>query len=492
LIQEERPPVRWGVGVALAIAIAFGLVAGLYELHDPDIWWVAAAGRARLVTGAIPTTNLFSFTDPTHPWLMHEWLLAVPYAWLMQHLGPGAFALGAVIQTAVATALIARFFHDETRSVGAFLSLTIVTLALFGLRFLTLRPTHVALLLALAFSTLLFREGLDLPRTLLLVALELAWANVHGSFVVGVCLALGSVIVYPGERRARAALVGLVTLVTFINPYGPRLHRFVLEYFLGQREVYRVIHEHVEDFAPLYRLSPVDKPLTFIGFAVIVVAFVLLLRRDAGGRSPSLARAAIVGVLAIVAVLNARHLDLAGLVSMLLAAPSVDALFRNGALTSAVARSRWIPLTLASSSLVAGLGGFVWRTVEAPSRDRFVTPDGTSGASWALALDHVPAGARLFVPFSAGGIAIWYTAPRGVHVFYDPRNDCYSAAVARDAFALEYVSGGSEAAIATLERYGTTDVLVPRSHPLARAMFTSKGYSPAFATDEVVSFHRRD
>ena len=405
MIQEERPPVRWGVGVALAIAIAFGLVAGLYELHDPDIWWVAAAGRARLVTGAIPTTNLFSFTDPTHPWLMHEWLLAVPYAWLMQHLGPGAFALGAVIQTAVATALIARFFHDETRSVGAFLSLTIVTLALFGLRFLTLRPTHVALLLALAFSTLLFREGLDLPRTLLLVALELAWANVHGSFVVGVCLALGSVIVYPGERRARAA---------------------------------------------------------------------------------------IVGVLAIVAVLNARHLDLAGLVSMLLAAPSVDALFRNGALTSAVARSRWIPLTLASSSLVAGLGGFVWRTVEAPSRDRFVTPDGTSGASWALALDHVPAGARLFVPFSAGGIAIWYTAPRGVHVFYDPRNDCYSAAVARDAFALEYVSGGSEAAIATLERYGTTDVLVPRSHPLARAMFTSKGYSPAFATDEVVSFHRRD
>ena len=86
---------RWGTGVVLSVAMGLGLVAGLYELHDPDVWWVAAAGRERLLHGALPTTNLFSFTDPSHPWVMHEWLLAVPYAWMLGRLGPPAFAVGA-------------------------------------------------------------------------------------------------------------------------------------------------------------------------------------------------------------------------------------------------------------------------------------------------------------------------------------------------------------------------------------------------------------
>jgi hypothetical protein len=468
-------------GALLAVVLAFGLVAGLYELHDPDVWWVAAAGRARLEHGAIPATNLFSFTDPEHPWLMHEWLLAVPYAWVLEHLGPGGFALGAVLQTSAAIGILARYFRRETERAATFLALTAVTIVLFGLRFLTLRPTHVALLVALAFATVVYRGRLDARRTALLVLLELAWTNLHGSFVVGVCLILGSALVYRSEWRARSIATGLVTLATFANPYGAREHAFVLEYFLGRGDVYRVIHAHVEDFAPLYSLSPVEKPLTFVGFFAVVGALGVLARTREGR-----GRAAIVLVLALVAMKNARHLDLAGIVSMILVAPRLDELWRRGSATNDQPWGRSLPRALGGAALVAGALGFAARTVESPSSVRFVTPDGTPGAAWVPLLARVPDGARLYVPFSAGGVAIWYTAPRGVRVFYDPRNDCYSADVARDAFALEFGTADAEL---TLAKYDTTYALTPRSHPVARALRDSRRYRETPGVDgDLVAF----
>jgi hypothetical protein len=464
-------PLRWRVGMALAVAVAFGLVAGLYVLHDPDVWWVAAVGRLTLERGALPVTNVFSFTEPDHPWLMHEWLLAVPYAKLMQTAGPGGFALAALGQTVAAILLLASFFHRETRSFAAFLFLVTVTLFLFGARFLTLRPTHVALLVALAFAVVAYRPRLGLARAALLTAIELLWTNVHGSFVIGVFLVAASMLAYPDEWRARGAATLSIVAVTFVNPFGLREHRFVLDYFLGRADVYRVIHEHVADFAPLYRISPLQEPLTFVSFAALLVLSAVALRTP-GSR----VRAAIALLLTLVAIKNVRHLDLAGVVSMVILTPTIDELCESGPRTSSVPEGRWLPVALWGAPLLVGLLAFGWRATRAPSAARFVTPDGTSGASWIEALDRVPSGARLFVPFNAGGVAIWFTATRDVRVFYDPRNDCYSAAVAEEAFELEFASRPATELTGVLTRHGTTHLVLPRRHPLARAMASGRDY----------------
>jgi hypothetical protein len=459
--RRSAPPRRWGTGVLLSVVIGLGLVAGMYELHDPDVWWVAAAGRERLLHGALPTTNLFSFTDPSHPWVMHEWLLAAPYAWMMERLGPPAFALGAVLQLTIAVAVAARFFERETSSSWASVLLLGTLLGLFGVRFLTLRPTHVALLLALLFATQLFRRTFDVRASLLAILLELVWTNLHGSFVVGVALAFSAIAVYPRQWRVRGLTAVLVLAVTLVNPYGLGLHRLAFRYFLGTSDVYRVIHEHVEDFAPITRLSLWDKPLTFLGLFVIVAATLFL----ATGRETR-ARGMVTGALAVVAARNA---------------PRLDAWL--GA-TGAVVRES--PL-LMRSTFVAGLAGFLAasRGPEA-ERDRFLTPDGTPGAAWIRVLERVPDGARLFVPFSAAGVAIWEGAPRGVRIFYDPRNDCYSASVANAAFALEYPGVGD---VALLGAYGTTDVVLPVSHGLVPLLRESHRYSIVFEDERLIAFH---
>jgi hypothetical protein len=477
-VDLRAPPRRWGTGVVLSVAIGLGLVAGMYELHDPDVWWVAAAGRERLLHGAIPTTNLFSFTDPSHPWVMHEWLLAAPYAWMMGHLGPPAFALGAVLQLTAAVAIAARFFERETKSAWASVFLVATTLGLFGVRFLTIRPTHVALLLALAFATQLFRPVLGARTSLVLILLELVWTNLHGSFVVGVALAISAILVYPREWRLRGLTALLVLAVTLVNPYGLGLHRLALSYFLGTSDVYRAIHEHVADFAPITRLSPLDKPLTFLGLFVVVAAALFL----ATGRDTR-ARAVVAGALAVVAARNVRHVDLAGIVTMVLVAPRLDAWLGGLRRDAAVRDSR----LLAQSTFVAGLLGFACASLgPKAAKDRFMTPDGTPGAAWVRALDRVPDGARLLVPFSAAGVAIWEAAPRGIRIFYDPRNDCYSADVAAAAFALEYPGPGD---VAFLAAYGTTDVVLPIGHGLVPSLRASRRYAVAFENDRLVGFH---
>ena len=105
----------------------------------------------------------------------------------------------------------------------------------------------------------------------------------------------------------------------------------------------------------------------------------------------------------------------------------------------------------------------------------FVTrPRPTEPGSWLAAgpqfleaLGHVPNGARLYVPFSQAGIAIWYAFPRGVRVFMDSRNDCYSAETFGIFRQLTSRSIPGERALRILSDHGVTDVLVPGNHVLA-------------------------
>jgi hypothetical protein len=494
--ERRQLPLRWGVELALVVSLAFGVVAGFYELHDPDVWWVAAAGRLTLQTGAIPVANTFSFTEPGHPWLMHEWLLGIPYARLMESLGPSGFAFLTLLQATVAMAILAHFFYQETERASAFLFLYTLTLFLFGVRFLTLRPTHVALLVALVFTVIAYRPGFSLRRILALALVELLWTNVHGSFVMGLFLCASSILVYPREWGLRSAALAVTTLATLVNPFGLHEHQFVLDYFLGRSDVYRMIHVHIADFAPLYRLSPVGEPFLFLEWIALAAGTAWAMR------TKEYRRAAIVVVLALAAFKNVRHMDLAGIVSMIVLTPVVDSAFQHGTLRAALARASGqrplgirgplLPYVLWISPLSLGIAVLVWQCARTRSTERFVTPDGTPGAAWTLALRRVPDGANLFVPFDAGGVAIWFASPRGVRVFYDPRNDCYSADVAEQAFRLEFASAKPAELAALLVRYGTTHLVLPKSHVLARSLASDPTFVQESSAGPLIVFRRAD
>src|SRR4051812_7340509 len=88
------------------LACAAMAAAATTPMTDPDIWWVAAAGRDMLSHGAVPRSNLFSYVEPEHPWIMHEWLLGPLYAAGLSHFGPCFFVLLAIATLTVGLFLV--------------------------------------------------------------------------------------------------------------------------------------------------------------------------------------------------------------------------------------------------------------------------------------------------------------------------------------------------------------------------------------------------
>src|ERR1044072_9138460 len=55
--------------VLVAIALAYSLLAGLRTITDYDLPWQLATGRWIWAHGAIPDTDVFSYTASGQPWI---------------------------------------------------------------------------------------------------------------------------------------------------------------------------------------------------------------------------------------------------------------------------------------------------------------------------------------------------------------------------------------------------------------------------------------
>ncbi len=68
--------VWWGV-LPLLIPVLTGLLLSWHSLGDLDIWFHLRAGRDLLNGQGVTEVNRYSFTEPDHPWVNHEWMFQV-------------------------------------------------------------------------------------------------------------------------------------------------------------------------------------------------------------------------------------------------------------------------------------------------------------------------------------------------------------------------------------------------------------------------------
>src|SRR5215472_117568 len=80
--------------IGLSLPLVFGLLfytrillVGGGVLVDPDTYWQIAVGRWIIAHGAVPHTDVFSFSMPGAPWTTPEWLAEVLIAAIYDHLG---------------------------------------------------------------------------------------------------------------------------------------------------------------------------------------------------------------------------------------------------------------------------------------------------------------------------------------------------------------------------------------------------------------------
>jgi hypothetical protein len=172
-----------GVGVYAVL-----LVCGDRLLNDTDTYWQISVGQWILDHGALPRTDIYSFTKAGEPWTSSSWLAQVLFAGSYNLAGWTGPVVLAAASIAAAFAFLAWILGRRVPATYAIV-VTLAALVLSTPHFLV-RP-HVLVLpvmLAWAYGLISASERGEAPSFWLLPLMAL-WANLHGGFVFGLVLA---------------------------------------------------------------------------------------------------------------------------------------------------------------------------------------------------------------------------------------------------------------------------------------------------------------
>ncbi len=175
---------------------------------DPDFGWHIASGEY-IVTHGIPYKDIYSYTAPDFAWVHHEWLADVINYTVYQNFG--GYTAVAILYGALWTLSV--WLLARSNPYRLIVLLTVVVM----LPFVGVRAVAWSVLL---FAVLILASRQHFRRQLVYVPLLfLLWANIHGSFVVGLVYLVW--IALFGEQRHRTIVILTLSLVaTLLNPYG--------------------------------------------------------------------------------------------------------------------------------------------------------------------------------------------------------------------------------------------------------------------------------
>lgn len=207
----------------LSLGLFFILaVAVLMPIQPNDYWWYMRIGEEVSRSGALPTTEILSYTQAGAPVAYQSWLAGWVFH-LAHTLG------GAPLTNLLRAALIAAFCTFTwlaCRELGGgarLASLLMLLAALAGSNNWAIRPQMFAYpLFGLALWLLLRWENGRRDHALWLLPLAaLLWINLHGSFLLLFALLAAGLVAGKGDRRRLLLVAVTCLLATFLNPRGP-------------------------------------------------------------------------------------------------------------------------------------------------------------------------------------------------------------------------------------------------------------------------------
>lgn len=250
---------RRGPAIAGISAILLAALFGIFDLYDYDLGLARAAGRWIVEHRAVPETNVFSAIHEQRPWVDDKWLFHVFAYAVVDGLGPlAANALRAALLGFLAWLLLRRAASARERIFAAAFAVLATVAAAERFAF---RPELFSLAFLAVFAHVLLRDGPLAPRrVLLLVAVQVVWANAHGYFVVGPLLAAAAAAGAAADRLLgrgtarealqRGALAPLLALACFVNPYGWALVRSPVDILIDLRQNFAFYSRAIVEFVP--------------------------------------------------------------------------------------------------------------------------------------------------------------------------------------------------------------------------------------------------
>lgn len=454
--RQDRSFIAALVGVLLLPAV---LGSSTTIFNDGDVSWHIATGQWILDHRAIPHTDPFSFTWAGKPWVPIEWLAEVLYAGAYRLAGYGGVA-------ALVTAALMAIHGFVFFTAGRFVRLALVPVVLmdFALVPMTLARPHVLAWPLIALWTWLMLRAREQDRAPPLAAalLMIVWANLHGSFVMGLAIAgaFGLEALVATSDKARVvrqwglfgtacAAAGLVNA----NGLAGLLHPFRI----ASLAMLPLIDEW----------KPSNPAVTPFFFAVLALTLALI-----AWKRPKLhpVRWVLLAALLVLALLQVRHQAVLAIVAAMIL-PQGFAKSEDRSVSRGVVR-------------LVTVGAAVLVLVRAAMP---LSPPDNEANPWHL-IAMVPAELRtqpVLNGYSMGGPLIL----SGIRPYIDGRGDMYG-----DELVVDYanITHGDAAALdRAVKRWNIRWAIVPnRDNGLARLLAGSPGWRLA-AKDEVGSIYVR-
>jgi hypothetical protein len=350
--EIDDGPTPWGALVWLLPPAAV-----LLSVMDVgDLAYLVRTGNVMVRDGHVLRQDIFTFTVWGDAWVNQQWGAALVFALVHRIAGWAGlvFLRAALISLSVGGSYLRarRASADAIVAAGVTLACLLVAITLPGA--LALRSQLLALPLFVGASAILDAHRARPHLTYWLIPIGVAWANLHGSFLLLPLLVALAIVgdVLDRVRVRQLAAIGVATLLTpLATPWGVDVYGYVLN--LGVNPTVRNV---VDEWLPLVR-QPIAAA-TFV--AVNGLLIWLVTRRASRVRIDLVIGLVIFGALALWIGRNV-------LWWAAYAGPAYAALLAGWRPGSAWARRATIALTAMLVTLLA-LGGLHVVTADPPER----------------------------------------------------------------------------------------------------------------------------
>ncbi len=440
-----RTELRLSAPEWLALGL-FALWAGLVLVFHPmtrdDTWFHLKSGEVLWRLGHFPSHDLFSYSSPLTTWPRMSWLydLLAWGLWRWSGLG-GLMAFNVLAALGIFTLALGLALEGGS---GLPVALALGSLMLWVSRvYFSLRPQVAAYLCFMGALWLLGRPR-DRWRWLGILAVSLAWANLHGSVVIlaPVVAAHEAGAWWRGGRARPAgstAAVAAALAGSLVNPDFAGIYFKVLG-FLGSGSYYA--HYVLE-----WRAPPLGSAYWLLALAGGTWAAFTLARRPGRRGEAAVLLLLAAGSLGSMRLLAFFCLAAAAWMPRWVAVP--DGRSRGAAWWPALLLGVELAFFPVHMALLAG-------RATGMAVDREYCPIRCAEFLWR----HPPKG-RLGNLYEDGAYLLWRLYPR-VKVFVDSRELNYPVSVLKDAAAIKRVEPGWRG---ILRKYGMSCFLVPRHDP---------------------------
>jgi hypothetical protein len=454
---------------AAVVVTLLATVSAVRGPIDADFYWHLTAGHLIVESGSVPSTDPFSFTWLGQPWTPHEWLGEVLLYLSTSALGLGLtgalFGLLSAAGPLLAGAAMVRLGLPNRP-----VMLAVAPAVLVLMPYATIRPqVFTWLLLGGLLAALVLLRPQHRLRVWLLPVAFLAWANLHGMYVIGlgvlaayVAFTLAGRTPMAPRRWTMLGVLVVAVLATMVTPAGPAGLLYPLRYVEpGDWGL-----QHIAEWQP----PRIDDPRN-VGLALVIVSVLLTRLRRADGW---LKLTAVLGVAgALIAVRNAPLAAVAAIPALacgwaMMLRPAAEPFSeRTARMRRGIEIIVTAALVVAIALIVPGIRGLSG-AVAVPRQFPVSATD---------ALGQRQPNANVLTEYGWGGYLIYRLHDEGGHVFVDGRNDMYDQRILDDYLRIR---NADPAWMQLAEHYGVQAILLPPSAPLVPAA-SGSGWCNAYA-----------